>query len=367
VNSTNTTGDSGRGEATTAPDPDNGPNSGYAYSVTGRRLLIRADGGAGIGLGHLTRCLALAQAWRDRGGAVVLASGNVPSGSAERWRAEGAEITEPGTMEGRFDWIVLDGPHLRAPEQAVPGGRVLMIDDDGRRSGYACQLLLNQNLGAEAALYAGKTDATLLLGPRHALLRRPFRPTERTNVAGKSERTVPVRARTLLITFGGSDPGGFTERAIEALALMREPIAATILIGGGNPRAEAIRRLADARENVTLVIDSPDPSDLMRAADLALSAGGSTLWELAALGVPMVIGSAVPVEALPVEAMAKAGAALSLGALSGVGPEVMAGTLDRLIGDAATREALSHKARALIDGAGADRVIDAMIAYDSKG
>lgn len=371
MNSTNTTGDGGRVEAKTGPAPNE--------AGAGRRLLIRADGGAGIGLGHLTRCLALAQAWKDRwrdGGAeVVLASRDIPPGLAERWRAEGIEIVRPGTISGRFDWIVLDGPHLQVPgDVPARGARILMIDDDGGRAEYACDLLLNQNLGAEAALYAGKTDAHLLLGPSHALLRRPFRLREGIEQAAP-ERAIPKQAGALLVTFGGSDPGGYTERAIAALALMREPLAATILIGGGNPRVDEIRRLAGSWKpassapyaTLSLVVDSPDPSDLMRAADIALSAGGSTLWELAALGVPMVVGSAVPVEVLPVEAMAKAGAALSLGPLSEAGPELIARTLDQLIRDAEARAALSRHARALIDGAGADRVIDAMIAQDSKG
>lgn len=365
MNSTNTTGDGGRVEAKTGP--------ARTEPVAGGRLLIRADGGAGVGLGHLTRCLALAQAWKDRwqdeGGAVVLASRDIPAGPAERWRADGVDIVSPETISGRFDWIVLDGARLTVPEHVASGARILMIDDDGTRAEYACDLLLNQNLGAGAELYAGKTDALLLLGPSHALLRRPFRQR------AEAERPVPERARTLLVTFGGSDPGGHTERAIEALALLREPVEAIILIGGGNPRADAIRQraaaLSESRQGtspvLSVVVDSPDPSGLMRTADIALSAGGSTLWELAALGVPMVVGSAVPVEVLPVEAMAKAGAALSLGALSGAGPDVMARTLDRLIRDAEARAALSCHARALIDGAGADRVIGAMIAQDWKG
>src|SRR5208282_5813137 len=63
-----------------------------------------------------------------------------------------------------------------------------------------------------------------------------------------------------------------------------------VVIGGSNPHAEMLqRRVAEARVKITVLQDVSNPADLMAAADVAISAAGSTCWELCLLGLPALL------------------------------------------------------------------------------
>lgn len=330
--------------------------------LSGKHLDVRADAGSDIGLGHAMRCLALAQGWIDAGGTVRLISKAPPKTITDRWHAEGVEVVEPNDIRlsppTQADWLVCDGPGINIGEaRASLGGKFLIIDDDGGQARYPCDLLLNQNPCAEPALYAGKSDARLLLGPDHALIRRDIRTWRNWS------RPIPPTARSLLITFGGSDPGHHTERALEALSFLPPEVSLNIrvLVGGGNPRAPALAEHSSRRSGIELIFDTKDMGELIRKSDIVLSAAGSTLWELAVLATPMVIGAAVSVEHAPARAITARHAAIDLGPLAQASPQAIADTLVELVRDQARRQTLSNAARAGVDGHGVDRVLDAMI------
>ena len=79
------------------------------------------------------------------------------------------------------------------------------------------------------------------------------------------------------------------------------------------------------------------------------------------MAAPMMIGAAVPVEHQPAQAMAARGAAIDLGPLDHVSPETLAACLYDLARNPTRRTALSVAARAVVDGKGVDRVLDAML------
>lgn len=111
-------------------------------------IVLRADAGAAIGIGHAMRCLAVGQAWRDRSARVVFATrGGVP-GVEARMRAEGIEVvrvapaggdeSEMETVQIARDlgaaWTVVDGVAVSAEVvDALHSARcrVVMIDDEG--------------------------------------------------------------------------------------------------------------------------------------------------------------------------------------------------------------------------------------------
>ncbi len=157
-------------------------------------LCVRADASVAMGTGHVMRCLALAQAWQDAGGDVVFAMAETGAAIQKRLQSEGLSIfpgeSAPGSIEDAKEvvelarkqgarWIVVDGyqfgeRYQRDLEQA--GLKVLFVDDSGHATGYVADVVLNQNAHACAELYESRHAHTrLLLGPRHALLRREFR------------------------------------------------------------------------------------------------------------------------------------------------------------------------------------------------
>src|SRR5262249_40362740 len=154
-----------------------------------RNLLIRAEGGEKIGLGHLVRCRALAHAWRQAGG-------NVQFVSADEDAAQTAAMA--ASMDA--EWVAVDGYHFGADyvetlQQA--GLRVLFIDDNGHADRYPADLVLNQNLHASGKLYTARSAHTaLLLGPRYAFLRSEF-------LQARRDSEIPQLARKVLVTLGG--------------------------------------------------------------------------------------------------------------------------------------------------------------------
>ncbi len=178
-------------------------------------LIICAESGVQIGTGHVMRCLALAQAWKRAGGPVTFLLREGMSGIEERIRAEGilletlpkeseasAEAFVRAALRAGAPIAVLDGYGFGAREQQMLSGagiRVLTIDDYGHATDYPVRWLLNQNSYAVPEMYHG-TNARLLLGPAYALLRDEFLPW----LGWK--RSIPDRARKILITIGGSDP-----------------------------------------------------------------------------------------------------------------------------------------------------------------
>ena len=338
-------------------------------------LLIRADGDARMGTGHLMRCLALAQAWRDAGGAVTFRTAcEIPLLLARLW-AEGAAVErvegEPGGLRDAdhtreaarrlgAEWVVLDGYHFGAEFQSRvrPSARVLAFDDYGHAGRYTADVVLNQNLHADEGLYRDREAHTrLLLGTRHALLRREF--------AGQTEPigSVPDVGREVLVTLGGADPDNVTLKVIRALAGVRvEGLRATVVVGGGNPHREELEAAARASPaEVEVRVNVTDLAALMRRADAAVAAGGSTSWELARLGLPSLVLVLADNQEAVAASLDAAGVARSLGWGHAVTEGQLAAALTDLLRDPAARAEMARRGRELVDGNGARRVVAEMM------
>ena len=216
-------------------------------------LLIRADGNARIGTGHIMRCLALAQAWQCKGGKVVFAMVDSTPSIERRLSGEGMEFvrldSSPGSLADatqtinqalicQAPWIVADGYYFGATWQKEikdAGSRLLIIDDFAHAEHYYADLVLNQNLHADANLYAPREHYTrLLLGTRYVQLRREFLDWRNW------QREIPAVARHILITLGGSDPDNVTGKVIHALDFMQD-VEAVVVVGGSNPNLDSLQ------------------------------------------------------------------------------------------------------------------------------
>lgn len=325
--------------------------------------MIRADADSRIGMGHVMRCLALAQSWIGFGGTVRLACTAVPPAISERYHDAGAEVVlhdrwPPEDLTDDAAAVVVDG--LEIPDSdlhavAEAGVPLAVIDDMGHRPAYPCALVVNQNLHAAPTLYAGKTEARICLGPSWGLLRREFR------MGGAEPRPVPEIAHRLLVLMGGADPKGYSAVALDAVAAAAESLPGEpeviLVVGAANPALHDLeRRAALLPVRIEIRHDVRDMAGLLASVDLAVSAAGSTVLEMAVLGVPMVIGAQNESEIGPAASLARQGAALDIGPLEQLDPVALTQTVTALALDADGREALAVRARRLVDGLGADRV-----------
>lgn len=336
-------------------------------------LLLRADASSAIGTGHVMRCLALAQAWTERGGGASFTSAECAAPLVERLASEGFALHALDARAGSAEdaratirlarkrgarWIALDGYHFGAPYQAhlrAAGLRVLLFDDEARAVAYEADLLLNQNLHAAERDYGWRCgSARLLLGSQYALLRREFRRGARPH------DDVPARAQRLLVTLGGADPSNVTERVLRALARLRIPdLEVLCLAGAANPHYDALARHA-APPRVRVERASTDMPGCMEWADLAVSAAGTTSWELCFMGLPTIALVLADNQQRIAGSLAERGVVLSLGRAEQAGEEQLERAVGELVENAALRRTLSTQARALVDGRGAERVAAAL-------
>ena len=329
-------------------------------------ILFRADADAGIGSGHLMRCLGLAQYLRDKGASCLLLTTTAEEEPVlTRWREESINIETheavPGSPQdaattlaavtaGGAQWIVADGYDLDLHWQRVVkegGARLLCFDDLG---GASCaDLVVNQNPGAKDLLYDMEGDH-VLAGADYVMVRRDLRCLE---------REAPSTPPHLLVTFGGYDEDNLALAAMKELTLLEAPFSAAVICAADARGLEEAQNFAGSHPSRFRVLPPCDIAPLMAAADLALCAGGTTALELAFLGVPMVLVTVAGNQEPGAAALAGAGCAR----LAGRGAEALGAAatfLDYLLRDAVAREEMSRAGTALVDGRGAARISEAM-------
>ncbi len=213
--------------------------------------------------------------------------------------------------------------------------------------------LLNANLGAEEADYSGSSVRHWALGVQYALVRRSVR-------SARDQAQTSDGVRRLLVTFGGSDPQAATAAIARRLTLTRwfdEGGTLVVVLGGSYRGPEPWSEWPPAtRARVEVHREPPNFPLLCAGADLVISAGGTTLYELCYLGRPFIPVAQAENNARIVSAFARRGLGSELaiwrpGWIEGLAEEVEGWTTD-----GARRLAASRAVGTLVDGAGAQRV-----------
>lgn len=253
------------------------------------RVLFRARSGPAIGMGHAMRTRAVAQEVLARGGQVLMivddadTRESMPAAMPDAMR-EGFEVVTieelPGWTRTPASGAWLDGfcdwtPNLESLEAR---GTFSILVENRTPARDHCDRLLYPALHYSADGWDRRHPHKVLAGAEWIPLGQEVR-----QVRAPLERDVD-----LLVTFGGSDPNALTERALGALDLSSRRVVVSV-----GPHMEA--RLADiealAERGADVRVLSPGtPLPLwMARSKAALTALGTTLYELAYLGVPALI------------------------------------------------------------------------------
>ncbi|MEH1102509.1 PseG/SpsG family protein [Micromonospora sp. CPCC 205561] len=339
------------------------------------RVGLRCDAGPRRGVGHLVRCLALGEEFLARG-ARVEAFGTVEGvGWAGAQLAARGIPLRPGPQTPRelvetarrheLDVLVLDSYELDpAGAGALRAAGVLTLAVvDGDTRGQDADLYLDQNFGASTAAPAGR----LLAGSAYALLRdsvvaaRPATPRP----------AVAVGRPGVLAFFGGTDAVGAAPVLARVLLATGHPMDLTVVVG----RPEVAAELAAVPPGRGQALRPVPPTDelpaLIGAADLVVSAAGTSTWELCCLGAPSALVCVVDNQREAYRRVVGHGLVAGLGELpelAGAGlpgraaRAAAAGTLARLLASPRRRAALSARAWSTVDGRGRARVVDAVLA-----
>jgi UDP-2,4-diacetamido-2,4,6-trideoxy-beta-L-altropyranose hydrolase len=317
------------------------------------------------------RCLALAQAWHNLGGrCIFITATQMPM--LDRLVEEGFDVRQVNAYPDPADvthtkriiaenpgaWLILDGYQFDAAYQKVlheTGVKLLVIDDAGHLPAYYADLILNQNLDAKEVQYSAP-GATKLLGTHFALLRREFGQWQGW------QRTIPARARKVLVTMGGADPDNVTLKVIRALGRVKGGgWEAIVLIGAANPHQASLDGVsAECGFPVRIERAVRDVPSLMAWADLALTAAGSTCWELCFMGLPSILVQLAANQTNLARTLQEFGAAINAGWHADLQAADLAEHLWKLADDSDRRSSMARAGRVLVDGHGARRVVEAI-------
>lgn len=342
--------------------------------MAGQNLLIRADANAEIGVGHVMRCIALAQAWRDHGGRAIFALARGARELESRICSHGGEAAsidgEPGTQQDasallklaeyyRADWVVLDGYSFSSEYRQgleAANSSLLIIADGGQIVRGACDIIVDPDPVSADQPREGEACAEVLLGSQYALIRREFLE------ATPASQVAPEKAKRILVTLGGGDFHNVSLQLLRAFERICDlELDLTVIVGPSNPHLASLREFAGrCRHSVQLLSAVANMPELMAQADMAVTAGGGTCYELAFLGVPMLLITTARNQERFVQALYTASAGFDAGRYSSIGDEKLAVSLRKLICDQHLRNRLAENARRMVDGKGAERIVAKM-------
>lgn len=246
------------------------------------------EAGRDFGLGHLTRCVALADAFQEAGyNCRFCINGD---GTA-------ADICKNHTF--RFtDWysdyfmipadlsaaalVVIDSYHARRETYQLirHSAKQVLYFDDNLRIHYPPGIIINGALGAPDLDYPDRPNTHYLLGPRYQPLRKSF----------WDHPKKPLRAgiKQLIVLMGGSDPRNLTPDIVQLLNENFPDLHKEVIVSKSYSNLAQIFELADRTTKITINPSEADLSDIYMHADLGISAGGQTLFELARFNIPSV-------------------------------------------------------------------------------
>ena len=267
------------------------------------RLVLRADGNATIGLGHVVRLLALADMLRDAfreclfascdavALAPLLAEAGLPAAAIPTGLAPAAETAWlRANLLQASDVLVLDGYAFDQAYQGALRGAVgrLGYVDDLRAWPVEADVLLNSSPGITEAMYQLPHLGTeLLLGPAYTLLRPPL-------LAAAAPPRPPQPIRRVLLCFGGADPRQLTARCLPLLLPQPGLVEIGLLPGPANPGLLALQQQVVTLGAGRAVLHAPTSAaglvELLRYYDCLVGPASTILIEALVLGVPALTG-----------------------------------------------------------------------------
>ncbi len=350
---------------------------------------MRVDAYAGVGFGHLKRCLTIAECFRHRGENVFftlcgdsIATGLVRDAGYDVYLVQGdAGFSDQANAIGdqnleNADIAVLDLAHsfairdsqgfssyLRAVKQNC---FTVLIDSFGAQSlrenvaELCCDVLVSPYLGEQKSEY--DIEYAEFLGVHYFVLDSAY--------LDMRDKQINEYAKKLLITCGGSDPTLVSSRVLNALGKFdKRVLDIKLVIGPGfSDRLEReLLRIADASPHNVIFVKAPDNlSEAMEWCDLAIATSGLTKYELAATGTPAILMSIDQSHDAVNQNFSCANSVIDLGVVSKVSDVDLTDSFWNLLEDRESRIQLSMAGRSLVKGDGAHNLVDGILSYKTS-
>jgi UDP-2,4-diacetamido-2,4,6-trideoxy-beta-L-altropyranose hydrolase len=340
-------------------------------------IVFRVDSSSQMGVGHLMRCLTLADELKKqnhnatficrelKGNLIKLIEHRVLILPVDKdfqsddlylsWLGATQEQDAKQTIQvihDNADLLIVDSYALDEVwhKQLKPHAKKIMVIDDLADREFDCDVLLNQNLASKQGDYQGKvpSDCELLLGCEYALLRPEFA-AFRKRALEKRKKTQEIK--NILISMGGSDKKNITYNVLQQL---NDGFNIVVVLSSASLHREMIMDYVKGK-NIEVIINADNMAELMLDADLAIGAGGSTSWERCCLGLPTLLFVTAENQKVIAENLERLGAVMIVRSLKD--------DLQMIVSNFDLWRTMSEKSQAICDGFGVKRIKIWLIKY----
>lgn len=332
------------------------------------RVTVRADAGHAIGYGHVQRTLSVISSLEtmarvqvrylmkpDSDPACVESSGHDIIHMQQSCIESIMAAAKPSEGPLILDTYETTKASIECLHQA--GYCTIVFDDGNRLERYAANVVIDCAPGADELHYRGLDTTRFCLGPAYYPLRREF-------FSKRVPRGDGQMVSHVVVTFGGSDPDDQTARILRILS--EHPHRWTVTAVAGPGYTGQAEEVAERTASICLKRNVVDMAEVLAAADLAISGAGGTALELAFLGVPALLLVLSRDQERMAAALAKAGAAVSLGRCEHIPDYALWQVIEQVAGDLPELKRMSAAGRQVIDGEGANRIAQTIISSWSQ-
>ncbi len=273
------------------------------------QVLIRTDGNLTIGLGHLTRCIALAHMLKDNF-EIFFFYKVAPKNILADLSKNGFKYTLIN-VESEFirfakkdTIIVLDGYNFNTQYQKKikkKGSKLVCIDDLHNNEFFA-DLIINHAAGITPSDYHAQPYTNYALGLDYALLRPAFlKQAKKVRIIEKVE--------TIMTCFGGSDNNNLTVKILSTLTGFKQYKKIIIITGSAYKNTQMLGQLCskDRRIDHRHNLDETKMVEAMIESDVAIVPASGILFEALACGCIAISGTYINNQRFVYESLKKAG------------------------------------------------------------
>ena len=252
------------------------------------RLVVRADGNAQIGFGHVMRCLAIVNgsSFSD----ILWFSSDQLNETIQRESKSFIQFqlisNEPEfqTLLKDSDVVLLDGYQFSQTDQhkiRATGAKLVLIDDLANQP-VSGDVVINPTPGFNSEKYISDRPALFLMGLNYAMLRAPF-------LSLAKEAEIEKEVGSVLICMGGSDPMNFTERILEVT--ITEPFQSIhVVVGSGYQFHSSLDRFIYPRIVMHRSLDAQEMAELMTRCEWGIYPSSGILLEALAAKQRIISG-----------------------------------------------------------------------------
>ncbi len=322
------------------------------------RVYILTEGGKNIGFGHITRCISIYQAFKEKGiePKFILNGDKSTKDLVKNLDFQIINWLKNSILDEikNSDIVIVDSylANKEFYELVSQNVKKAVYIDDNKRLDYPKGVVINGNIHATTLNYPKKEDTQYLLGTEYTPLRKEFWDVK--------QKVINKDIETILITFGGDDGKNMTPKVLDLLKKYKN-LKKFVVIGKSFQNIKDIEKIKDENSYLFYNVDAKKMKELMLKADIAISAAGQTLYELARVGTPTIAIAVADNQLKSVKKLDEAGFVAYAGYYNE--KDVLKNTLNffEKLSDKNLREKMAKIGRKIVNGQGSRNIVKELL------